>query len=476
MLLIALIALPLVAAGSALLLSDHRWRSALLPITGALHMGLALFLFIRPETPLAPLWLDLDPLSTLVLLVTGGLFFACALYALPYLRMRREWGNRLMVAGQLAFLSAVSLAVAARHLGLMWFAVEASTFISAPMIYFFRNPLSLEATWKYLINSAVSVALAMLGILFIAYARLSGEGHTDLHLAHLLEHGAQFDVSWLKAGFAFYTVGFATKMGLAPVHMWKPDAYGEAPGLVGALMSGALAAVAFLALLRGVQIMDVAGQAELTRAILVGFGLISIVIGAISMVRQPDIKRLLAYSSVKHMGILVLGVGIGGLAAYGAMLHLVCNAFAKSAAFLLSGNLQRSYGSKRLPDIQGALTHVPASGNLYLISFLALTGTPPFGLFISELLVFIGALQRHYIPAAVILLLSLGVAFVGFLQAVTRATTGQAPDARPAFRDHWLLVLPPALLLLLTLLLGITTPPPIAALLADAAALFEVLP
>ena len=271
----------------------------------------------------------------------------------------------------------MTVAAVARHLGLMWLAVETTTLSSAPLIYYNRNQLSLEATWKYLMICSVGIALAMLGILFIAYAGLHGGSPINLQLDDLLGRAPTFSRPWLHAGFVFLLVGFGTKMGLAPLHSWKPDAYGEAPGLVGALLAGGLTSVAFLAILRGVQIMAAAGDLAMAQKALLAMGLLSLALAAVFMVRQPDVKRMLAYSSVENMGILALGVGIGGLAAFGAMFHMMNNALTKGGLFLSAGNIQRAYSSKHLGEVRGALSRVPLSAGLFLAGFLAITGSPP---------------------------------------------------------------------------------------------------
>ncbi|HEX9776692.1 MAG TPA: proton-conducting transporter membrane subunit, partial [Geopsychrobacteraceae bacterium] len=343
-----LILFPLAAAALALLLPWHRGRSWLLAVSGGLHLLLTGILVSASGVWPGP-WIGIDPLSRVVLPVTSLLFFGCSVYAVGYLGLRRDRGNRVIVACLLVFLSAMTLAIAARHLGLLWMAVETTTIASAPLIYYNRNRLSIEATWKYLLLCSVGIALAMLGILFIAYAALVGGGApVSLQFDTLLAAAAGLSPPWLHAGFVFLLVGFGTKMGLAPLHSWKPDAYGEAPGMVGALLAGGLTSVAFLAILRAVQLMTAAGDGAMARQALLGMGLLSLLLAAVFMVRQPDIKRLLAYSSVEHMGILAIGVGIGGLATFGAMLHLVNNALTKGCLFLSAGNIQRAYDSKRL--------------------------------------------------------------------------------------------------------------------------------
>src|SRR5438270_12123963 len=173
-------------------------------------------------------------------------------------------------------------------------------------------------------------------------------------------------------------------MGLAPMHTWKPDAYGEAPGLVGTLLAGGVTSCAFLAILRVYQICRAGSEAEFAREIMVFFGLLSMAVAAVFMARQKDFKRMLAYSSVEHMGILVLGVGVGGLAVYGALLHLINNGLVKGVLFLSAGNIHRAYGSKLTDNVRGAIRRVPLSGALFLAEFLAITGSPPFGPFVSE--------------------------------------------------------------------------------------------
>lgn len=472
----ALILLPLAMAVLAPLLPWDRVRSWLLPIAGLAHLLLTLLLCAE-AAPLAPGdWIGLDALARLVLLVTSALFFGVSCYAVEYLELRRDRGNRQLVPSLLVFLGAVSLAVAARHLGVLWFAVEATTLASAPAIYYNRNRLSIEATWKYLLLCSVGIALAMVGLLFVAYSALAGGQPVSLQLDQLLASGPQLSLPWLQGGFVFLLVGFGTKMGLAPLHSWKPDAYGEAPGMVGALLAGGLTSVAFLGILRGVQLMSAAGEGALARQMLLGLGLLSLFFAAVFMVRQRDIKRLLAYSSVEHMGILAIGVGIGGLAAFGAMLHLVNNALTKGCLFLAVGNIQRAFASKHISEVRGAVARVPISGGLFLAGFLAITGSPPFGLFLSEFTILRGMFQADQGVVAALVLALLAVVFIGMGATVLGVAQGEAPQGEAPYRDRFLLVAPPLVFILLVLLLGLYLPEPLRRLLEEAAALLEVQP
>jgi len=474
--LLLLILFPLAAAGIALLLPWHQGRSWLLPASGALHLILVGLAVAEGAVGHGP-WIGLDALSRIVLVVTSLLYFGCALYAVAYFEQHRDRGNKVIVPCLLVFLSVMSLAIMARHLGLLWISVEATTIVSAPLIYYNRNQLSIEATWKYLLLCSVGIALAMLGILFIAYAALVGGGvPVSLQFDTLLSGAATLSRPWLHAGFVFLLVGFGTKMGLAPLHTWKPDAYGEAPGMVGALLAGGLTSVAFLAILRALQLMNAAGDGAMARQQLLGLGLLSLLVATVFMVRQPDIKRLLAYSSVEHMGILAIGVGIGGLATFGAMLHLVNNALTKGCLFLAAGNIQRAYASKRLSEVHGAIATLPVSGYLFLAGFLAIAGSPPFGLFMSEFTILRGIFSRGETLVGLLILLLLAAIFIGMGATVLTATQGDPVKLDTAFNDNFLLVASPLGFLLLVLVLGVYLPEPMQTALREAAALLEAKP
>jgi hydrogenase-4 component F len=472
-----LVGLPLLLAVVSAVMPWHSARSWLLATAGLVHVVLAGMLVVHPLRAAPPgAWVGLDPLSTLVLLVTSLLFLGCAVYAVPYLELRRERGNRMIVPALLVFLSAMTLAVISRHMGVLWFAVESTTIASAPLIYYNRNALSIEATWKYLLLCSVGIALAMLGIMFIGYSALGLESHVSLQLDDLLRLGPQLSHPWLHTGFVFLLIGFGAKVGLAPLHSWKPDAYGEAPGMVGALLSGGLTSVAFLAVLRSMQIMNAAGDVEMARQALLGLGLLSLVLASVFMVRQPDLKRMLAYSSVEHMGILAIGVAIGGLATFGAMLHLVNNALTKGCLFMTAGNIQRTFASKHLSSVQGALTVLPVSGALFLAGFLAITGAPPFGPFLSEFTILRGIVQAGHPVVLAVVLAALATVFVGMGATVLAATQGTSGEPAVRGQDSFLLVAPPLVMLLAVLMLGIYIPPPLRDLLQAAADLLEAKP
>jgi hydrogenase-4 component F len=481
MLLNLIIILPLLAAALAAFLPSERRRPWLLPATAIPHLLLVGRIISAPPALGDGTMLALDGLGRLVLLVVSLLFTVSSIYSLGYFKTHPTWSNRTFVVCLLLFLGAMSVAAAARHLGLLWVAVEATTVASAPMIYFNRNRFSIEATWKYLLFCSVGIALAMLGILFLAYAGLHGGAEGSLQFDILLRQAPLFSKPWLRAGFVFLLVGFGTKMGLAPLHTWKPDAYGEAPGLVGGLLAGGLTSVAFLAVLRALQIMNAAGEAELARQCLLGLGLLSLVFAAIFVIRQRDIKRMLAYSSVEHMGILAIGVAVGGLATYGAMFHVLNNALTKGSLFMSAGNIHRYFGSKKMCETQGAVSVLPWSAGLFLAGFLAIAGSPPFGPFLSEFTILRGIFGAGMSGLGLAFIFLLAVIFIGMSHTVVSVALGppmeetpeEIDDRRP-LREGFLTVLGPFLLLGLVLVMGLYLPPPLRNLFHEAAGLLEV--
>jgi hydrogenase-4 component F len=477
----ALLLLPFCGGLVAFCLPSDRFRPLLLPVCGLAHLALTcLVIYSGQGSPLVETenWIAVDALSRLILLIVSLLFCGCSFYAVGYLRYRLAWGNRVFVSCLLLFLAAMTLAAVARHLGLLWVAVEATTVVSAPLIYYNRNRRSIEATWKYLILCSVGIALAMLGILFVAYAALAGGAPVSLQFDDILQGAAHYSKPWLRSGFVFLLVGFGTKVGFAPLHTWKPDAYGEAPGLVGALLAGGLTSVAFLALLRTLQIMDAAGNGVMAREAFLAMGIVSLGFAAVFVIRQPDFKRMLAYSSVEHMGILAIGVAIGGIATYGAMLHLMNNALTKGVLFLSAGNIHRRFDSKRVGEVQGAISLVPVSATLFLLGFLAITGSPPFGPFISEFTILRGIFAGgHYLTGGLFLFF-LAVIFIGMGSTVLSVVFG-TPTERQGdknYRENLSTAGTPLVLLLIILVLGIYLPESASKLFSDAATLLEVKP
>jgi hydrogenase-4 component F len=475
----AFVLLPLVGALAAWLVPDNRHRPLVLPAVAIPHLGLTLLLLANAPPPSPGGWFWLDAPGKLVILSISILFTTCAVYAVGYLGYRQERPNRILCVGLLVCLSAMTLVTMAQHVGLLWVAVETTTVAMAPLIYFNQNARSIEATWKYLLICSVGIALALLGLLFLAYSNLVAQQEATLLLRDLVATAPRLNQGWLHAAFIFLLVGYGTKMGLAPLHTWKPDAYGEAPGLVGALLAGGLVNCAFLAILRIYQLAQASGTERLFfQQILLGFGLLSMGLAAVFMARQADFKRMLAYSSVEHVGILAVGLGLGKGALFGALFHLLNNGLTKGVLFLSSGNIHRSYGSKTTDRVRGAMTRLPWSGGLFLAGFIAITGSPPFSPFVSEYAIVSSAFTDGRPLVGSLFLLFLAIIFIGMALTVIPMVMGEPPTDLEdnGYRDRLLTVAPPLVMVLVILLLGIWPPAPLLELLRQAAAVLEVTP
>ena len=474
----ALFLAPLLLAAITFVVPSARLRPWLIPLGGVVQAILCAASLRATPTPAFGGWLVLDPAGKVVLLFLGAFFLFCSLYAPGYLRLRPARDNRIFCSALLAFVAMLILIVLSHHLGLMWVATEAATLLAAPLLYFNRNPRSLEATWKYLLIGSVGIALALLGSFFLAYSALHGGLGSSLLFEDMVRGARGLSRPWLHAAFALLFIGYGTKMGLAPMHTWKPDTYGEAPGLVGALLAGGLTSCAFLAILRFLQICSAAGEGAFAREILLASGLFSIALAGVFMARQRDFKRMLAYSSVEHMGILAVGVSLGRAGTFGALLHLLGGGFAKGVLFLSAGNIHRAYGSKLTDQVSGALLRLPASGALFLAGFFAITGSPPFAPFLSELTILRAAVAGGHPWVTALFLALLVVVFLGMGATVVRVVQGEpSPESAAAVAAHpdrFLTVAPLLGLLGLAVLLGVYLPPPLAQMLDEATTFLEV--
>jgi hydrogenase-4 component F len=449
-----------------------------------LHAGLTGSLWAG-ECEAAPTsWLAIDALGLLFLTSTSALFLASSVYLLGYLRQEetaphvdRDEGfyfnnepEAVFIGCLLLFLASMTLVTMSHHFGLLWAGVEATTLASAPLIYFHCHHRSLEATWKYLLLCSVGIALALLGNFLLSLSTTHEAGaEVQLIAGHLLGKAPQLDPTWLKAAFLFFLVGYGTKMGLAPMHTWLPDAHSEAPSPVSALLSGALLNCALLGLLRAHGLCVAAGVGDFSRSLFVVFGLLSMGIAAVFILRQADFKRMLAYSSVEHMGILALGIGIGGAGVFGALFHAFNHSLTKAALFLTGGNMLSAYRSKNIGDVRGVGRVLPVTGVLWLAGFLAICGSPPFGTFLSEFTILKATLDGNHHLVAFLYLALLGLIFVGMTNIVLPMAQGEPGEkscSRP--REGALTALPPAVLLTAVLVAGLFLPSAVEARLRDA--------
>lgn len=463
---LALLGVPVVLGATAWAVPSARLRMALLWLAAALHLSLVGAAWVTPAPAVPGGWLALDALGLLVLTTVSLVFAVVAVYATAYLEGDRAAGERVFVGCLFGFLVSATLVALAHHLALMWIGMETTTLSMAPLVFYRRNRRSLEAVWKYLMLSSVGIALALFGTFFLAASQGAGR---PLVLEDLLGGAAHLEPGLLRSAFVFLLVGYGTKMGLAPLHAWKPDTYGEAPSLVAGLMAGALTSCAFLGLARATEVMAAAGQLRFAQPPLLALGLVSLALSAGFMVLQSDLKRLFAYSSVEHMGLLAIALGIGGMGAWGASLHLVVNGLVKVAMFLAVGNVVRLSQTSDAGSTRGLLRRAPWTSVLLFAGLFAVTGSPPFGLFVSEFAILGAVFHAGHTALAVLVVALLSIVFVAMARMLLRVVFSDADPGAPPLVEKPALVAGPVAMAVLVLFLGLYLPPPLRAVLAEAA-------
>ena len=457
-----LILVPLVAAALAAAWPCNRTRPFFLPAAGLLHTALVLWLFCAPPEFDAKSWLAFDPLAAAVLPVVSVLFLVCAWYGVTYLRIRSERPNRIFIVSLLAVLGLLSAGHQARHVGILWIFTEAVTLAAVPLLHFNGTPRAFEATWKYLLVGGTGIALSLLGSLCLGYASLYGGGDGQLTFVALMGQGAGLSRPWVLIAWVLLLVGYGTKMGLAPMHTWKPEAYGEAPGIVGAILAGGVTSVAFTAILRVRAVVGAAGEGRMADHTLLAIGLFSMLVAAFFLLGTRDYKRMLAYSSVEHMGILTIGAALGPAGVAAALFHVWSNGLTKGALFLSAGNIRRAAGSPSMDDVRGMSALTPQSAAIFVTGMFAVTACPPFGPFFSEMKVVRAALETGHGAATALFLGCLLLAFFGLTRVVFGIVDGRPRTAAKAGSKRFVesagVILPPLVLLGLSLWLGLFAP------------------
>jgi hydrogenase-4 component F len=358
-------------------------------------------------------------------------------------------------------------AVVVGSVGLMWVAIEATTIVSAMLIPLRVSKSSVEASWKYLLIGSVGITLAFVGtvLAYFDFVHRTGAAQQALNWPVLIAAAPRLHPDVMRLSFVFLLVGYGTKAGLAPMHTWLPDAHSEAPAALSAMMSGVLLAVALYAIMRWKAVVDLAVGPAFTNDLLIALGLLSLTIAGFSLVAQRNYKRMLAYSSIEHTGLTCLGLALGPLGAFAALLHLVNHSLVKSVMFLLSGRMYRRYGTTEVSGVSGLLQTMPLTGLLFAAGILAAVGLPPFGLFISELaLLRAGFAGGHYgLMAAVLALLVL--VFISLTSHLNRMLYGTPNPAVACGEDNRRALLPLAVCLAAVVALGLFVPSPLTRLL-----------
>jgi len=416
-----------------------------------------------------------DPFNVFLVALTAFVGFTTALFSRPYMRIEEHDGRlnaarlRLYHSMYQLFSFTMVLCLLSNNVGILWVALEGATLSTVLLVSLYRTPASLEAAWKYFILCSVGIAQALFGVILLYFAaeKVLGPGGTSLLWTHLYAVRDQLEPTVLSLAFVFLLVGFGTKVGLVPLHNWLPDAHAEGPTPVSAVLSGLLLNVALYAVVRSKVLVDGALGRNFSGGLMMGFGLLSVVVAAFFLSRQRDIKRMFAYSSVEHMGIMTFAFGMGGpVAAFAGLLHMTVHSLTKSAIFFTVGHASQKTGTQNMADIRGLIEQSPTIGWGLVIGSLAILGMPPFGVFTSEFMVLTTAMHEH--PwATPFLLVALGVAFAAIFGKVQPMAFGETNARR--------LPHPPALIpvfahLAIVLMLGLYIPPYLVAWYRQAAA------
>ena len=423
-------------------------------------------------------FLYLDALSFFFMLVVLTVALAAALYSTGFIAGEVESGALSQNRGRYyylffnLFVFSMLMVTAVASLGAMWVAIELTTLVSAFLVGFYNTKNSVEAAWKYIIICSVGIILALLGTILFSYALIFAGGARSLNWLDLMSAAGSLNGNIVKIAFIFILVGYGTKAGLAPLHTWLPDAHSQAVSPASALLSGVLLKTSIYAILRYVMVVNRAIGPAYTGHLLLVFGLVSLVVAAGFIVVQKDLKRLLAYSSIEHVGLVAIGLGLGGVwGVYGALLHVINHAVTKSLLFFGAGNIVKKYDSHNLHTIRGVLRLLPFTGTLVLIGVLAAAGLPPFSVFFSELLIVSAAFLKGSFLVAGLLLVFIAVIFGALIYHFNRIMFGKPPKGLAPSGEPLSGVLAFLFLLVFICALGLAAPETLNRLLLSATAL-----
>ena len=417
-----------------------------------------------------------DSFNVFLVALTAFVAFTTALFSRPYMRIEQAHGKltvnmlRLYHSMYQLFTFTMLLVSLTNNMGIMWVAMEAATLTTVLLVSLYRTPASLEASWKYFILCGVGLAQALFGtiLLYFAAEKVLGAGGTALLWTHLDSVKTELEPTVLSLAFVFLLVGYGTKVGLAPLHSWLPDAHAEGPTPVSAVLSGLLLNVALYVVVRSKVLVDGALGTHFAGDLMMGFGLLSVVMAAFFLSRQKDVKRMFAYSSIEHMGLVTFAFGMGGaVATFAGMLHMTVHSLTKSAIFFAVGHATQKSGTQMMENIRGLIKTSPTIGWGLMIGTLAILGMPPFGVFASEFLIITTAMHT-YPWTTPFLLVALGVAFAAIFGRVQDMVFGETSGKR---LPHSPALVPVFVHLALVLLLGLYIPPYLADWYRQAAAL-----
>ena len=432
-------------AGAVILAVLPWWRVEIwvnLAVSAVTFAGTIQLLYHTPETNLL---LFVDDFNSFFLILTTFVGLTTSVYSAAYVGREKKYGNDSRSQLRFyyhplyqAFVFTMLLALMSNNIGLLWVSVEAATLATVLMVNMYRSRMSTEAAWKYFILCSVGIGLALFGtiLVYMAAQPVMGQGLGAMMLSALVEPAAKFHPELLNLAFVFLLVGYGTKVGLAPVHFWLPDAHAEGPTPVSAILSGLLLNVALYALVRFKIIMEVNTISLDPSPFMMGIGLFSMLVAGFMIYRRGDIKRLFAYSSIEHMGLATFAFGFGGpLVSFAALLHVAMHSLIKSSVFFAVGMAVQHSGSKRLEIIRGLSVSHPLLGWMLVLSVLAIAGLPPFGVFASEFLLLTAVVGENPVLAVALLLLLL-LAFGALLLRLQSIVFGAPPEELKGYPEH----------------------------------------
>lgn len=418
----------------------------------------------------------IDALGALFIFTISLITFAASVYSISYIDNDIKGGviseRKGMAYYGLFNLFTISMyfSTVLNNLGFVWVAIEVTTLVSAFLVGFYNNKRSVEAAWKYIIICSVGIGLALLGTMLFYYAVSQRGNISSLNWTDMIKVAKDLDPNLLKIAFLFIIVGYGTKAGLVPMHTWLPDAHSQALGPISALLSGVLLETAIYAILRFTIIINKCAGNSYSSHILMLFGLLSLGVSAGFILVQKDIKRLLAYSSVEHIGIICLGLGFGGaLGIYGALFHVFNHAATKSLMFFCAGSVAKRYKTNDMHVIRGVSSAMPFTGPILLLGAFALAGSPPFSVFMSELLILISGFNSGLYIQSGLFLLFAAIIFGGIIHHISGVVFGKKPEGIGAGREPLSSKLSIAFLFILILVIGFAMPTSLNKLLISAA-------
>jgi hydrogenase-4 component F len=462
----AVLGIPALAAGVLALLPGY-WLAARLNLLAALATLLAA-LSLLVDRPPPSSFLFVDDLNVVFVVLSTFVGFTTAVFSATYIGHELAIGRltprylRFYHAMYQTLMFAMNLGLLANNIGLMWVAIELATLTTVLMVGIYRTHEALEAAWKYFILGSVGIALALFGtiLVYMAARPVIGEGHDAMVWTALIEKAGDFSPELLNVAFVFLMLGYGTKVGLAPLHAWLPDAHAEGPTPISAVLSGLLLNVALYALLRFKMLLAANPGAVAPGPLMVTLGLLSVIFAGFMLYGRRDIKRMFAYSSIEHMGVITFAFGMGGaLANFAGLLHMTMHSLTKSAIFFAVGHIAQVKGTQKLAEIRGLTESHPVLGWGLVIGVAAIAGLPPLGLFMSEFLLISSTFARAPV-LALLLVFGLLVAFGALFLRVSEVAFGEPIGSRAPVEASYV---PLFAHLGLVLAAGIYLPPPLVA-------------